>query len=138
MYNPQLTVDKIKELRIQKGISATELNEACGLNKNTIAMSANSKNGLSAKILLDISEYLQCSVDYLLNKTSTSMHYQSNNNGNIVNGNNGNNSPLTVNPDNSSNQDTIKQNFITLFDNLSPENQIEVMYFTKQLMKKEK
>ena len=68
MYNPQFTVAKIKELRNKKGISATELNEICGLNKNTISMSANSKNGLSAKTLVDISECLGCSTDYLLGK----------------------------------------------------------------------
>ena len=69
MYNPQLTVDRIREMREVKGISLTELNEACGLNRNTIAVSANSKTGLSAKILTNISEILGCSVDYLLGKT---------------------------------------------------------------------
>lgn len=68
MYNPQCTVAKITELRKQKGISATELNKACQLNKNTIATSANSKTGLSAKTLVDISECLDCSTDYLLGR----------------------------------------------------------------------
>lgn len=69
MYNPQITVEKIKELRIIKGISLAELNEACNLNKNTITVSANSKTGLSAKILSDVSNFLGCSVDYLLGRT---------------------------------------------------------------------
>ncbi|MDE6424703.1 MAG: helix-turn-helix transcriptional regulator [Ruminococcus sp.] len=69
MYNPQITVDRIKELRTMKGISLAELNEACGLNKNTITVSANSKTGLSAKILSDVSKFLGCSVDYLLGET---------------------------------------------------------------------
>jgi len=69
MYNPQITVDRIKELRTIKGISLAELNEACGLNKNTITVSANSKTGLSAKILSDVSKFLGCSVDYLLGET---------------------------------------------------------------------
>lgn len=69
MYNPQITVEKIKEMRIVKGISLAELNEACGLNKNTITVSANSKTGLSAKILSDVSNFLGCSVDYLLGRT---------------------------------------------------------------------
>lgn len=69
MYNPQITVDRIRELRTIKGISLAELNEACGLNKNTITVSANSKTGLSAKILSDVSKFLGCSVDYLLGET---------------------------------------------------------------------
>lgn len=63
------TVERIKELKTSNGISLAELNEACGLNKNTIAVSANSKTGLSAKILAEISKYLGCSVDYLLGRT---------------------------------------------------------------------
>ena len=97
------------------------------------------KNGTMPKgdVLSDIADYFNCSVDYLLGRTDNINVNQSNNNGNIVNGNNGNFSPLTVNSNNKTQQDTIKQNFINLFDNLSPENQIEVMYFTKQLTKKE-
>ncbi|MDE5620782.1 MAG: helix-turn-helix domain-containing protein [Ruminococcus sp.] len=74
MYNPQITVDRIKELRTIKGISLAELNEACGLNKNTITVSANSKTGLSAKILSDVSKFLGCSVDYLLGETDNISH----------------------------------------------------------------
>ena len=69
MYNPQITVDRITELRTIKGISLSKLNEACGLNKNTITVSANSKTGLSAKILSDVAKFLGCSVDYLLGET---------------------------------------------------------------------
>ncbi len=78
MYNPQITVDRIKELRTIKGISLAELNEACGLNKNTITVSANSKTGLSAKILSDVSKFLGCSVDYLLGETDNSNMEKSN------------------------------------------------------------
>ena len=69
MYNPQITVDRITELRTIKGISLSKLNEACSLNKNTITVSANSKTGLSAKILSDVAKFLGCSVDYLLGET---------------------------------------------------------------------
>ncbi|MCM1530136.1 MAG: helix-turn-helix transcriptional regulator [Alistipes sp.] len=69
IYNPQTTVDRIKSIRLASNISLSELNETCNLNKNTIATSANSKMGLSAKILFDISEQLACSVDYLLGRT---------------------------------------------------------------------
>lgn len=80
MYNPQITVDRIKELRTIKGVSLAELNEACGLNKNTITVSANSKTGLSAKILLDVSNFLGCSVDYLLGETDNPNGYNDVNN----------------------------------------------------------
>lgn len=72
MYNPQTTVERIKYLRLSNNISLSELNETCNLNKNTIATSANSKMGLSAKILFDIAEKLTCSVDYLLGRTDIS------------------------------------------------------------------
>lgn len=68
MYNPQITVDRIKKLRTDKGISSNELNERCELNKNTIKTSGSSKNGLSAKLLCSISDCLECSVDYLLGR----------------------------------------------------------------------
>lgn len=70
MYNPQMTVDRIKKLRTDKGISSNELNERCELNKNTIKTSGSSKNGLSAKLLCSISDCLECSVDYLLGRDS--------------------------------------------------------------------
>ena len=69
MYNPQITVERITILRNEKNISLVSLNEACNLNKNTIKMSETSKNGLSAAFLFDISNYLDCSTDYLLGRT---------------------------------------------------------------------
>ncbi len=72
MYNPQTTFDRIKEVREASDISMNELNSACEVNKNTIATSANSKSGLSAKILYDIANYLDVSVDYLLGRTEKS------------------------------------------------------------------
>lgn len=97
MYNPQITVERITILRNEKNISLNSLNEACNLNKNTIKMSESSKNGLSSAFLYDIANYLDCSADYLLGRTDNpnSIH-QDNNSGNIINGSNGNNSPLTV------------------------------------------
>ena len=75
------------------------MNEACGLNKNTIAVSANSKNGLSAKILSDISKILGCSTDYLLGKTDTPNNNESINNQNTtINGSvQAVKSPVTIN-----------------------------------------
>lgn len=69
MYSPQITVARITESRQAKGMTAQKLNDSCVLNKNTISKSADSKNGLSAKILYDIASTLDCSVDYLLGLT---------------------------------------------------------------------
>ena len=100
MYNPQITVDRITILRTERNISLSSLNEACNLNQNTIKMSETSKNGLSSAFLYDIANYLDCSTDYLLGRTdSPTLNHQDNNSGNIVNGSNGDNSPLTVQND---------------------------------------
>lgn len=69
MYSPQITVVRIKELSNSNSLTLKQINETCGLNKNTINLSANSKTGLNAKALFDISDCLNCSVDYLLGKT---------------------------------------------------------------------
>ena len=69
IYEPSKTVERIKALRDTIGISAEFLNDKCKISKNTISKSADSPNGLSAKILYSIAEALDCSVDYLLGRT---------------------------------------------------------------------
>lgn len=69
------------------------------------------KNGAMPKgdALLLLSDYFDCSVDYLLGRTAEPNGvyvYQTSNSGNIVNGSNGNNSPLTVNGKAPHNDDT--------------------------------
>lgn len=69
------------------------------------------KNGAMPKgdALLLLSDYFDCSVDYLLGRTAEPNGvyvYQTSNSGNIVNGNNGDNSPLTVNGKAPHNDDT--------------------------------
>lgn len=67
------------------------------------------KNGAMPKgdALLLLSDYFDCSVDYLLGRTAEPNGvYQNSNSGNIVNGNNGDNSPLTVNGKAPHNDDT--------------------------------
>lgn len=56
------------------------------------------KNGSTPSVdaLIKLSDYYCVSVDYLLGRTSIPNYNQPNNSGNIVNGDNGNNSPLTV------------------------------------------
>ena len=68
MYTPQITPTIIKSHAKSLGISMTELNEQCGLNKDTINSSASNKYGLGAGILYQIADCLDCSVDYLLGR----------------------------------------------------------------------
>ena len=106
MYISQITVDRIKKIREEKGISAAELNKICELSKNTVSTSANSKNGLSAKILFDISKFLDCSVDYLLGRTDNPEIRTdgSINIGNIGNNSN-NNNHIQVSPETETQQE---------------------------------
>ena len=98
MYNSQETSTRIKKMAKEKGIPILELQELCGLNKNAIAQAGKSQDGMKARNLYSIAELLEVSIDYLLGRTTDiNGVYQNSNSGNIVNGNNGNNSPLTVN-----------------------------------------
>lgn len=56
------------------------------------------KNGSTPNVdaLIKLSDYYHVSIDYLLGRTTSPQNNQLNNEGNIVNGDNGNNSPLTV------------------------------------------
>ena len=69
MYNSSETSARIKKLAKEKGIQMIELQEKCGLSKNTIMQSGKSQEGMKAKNLYAIAEMLECSVDYLLGRT---------------------------------------------------------------------
>ena len=67
-YNPSSTVAKISLMLQRKNKTRAELSEFCGISRETIYQSAASKNGLNAKVLLNIAEFLDCPVDYLLGR----------------------------------------------------------------------
>lgn len=67
-YNPNDTVTRIALLLNRTKKTKKELNDFCGLSKDTIYHSANSKSGLSARVLLNVAEFFQCPVDYLLGR----------------------------------------------------------------------
>lgn len=69
VYEPSKTVERIKLMRENLGISADTLKNQCDISKNTISKSVNSPNGLSARILYSIANALGCSSDYLLGMT---------------------------------------------------------------------
>lgn len=69
MYNLQTTVDRVNGLLLAHGREKQALNDYCGISKNTINQSVDSRYGLGATILYSIGEYFDCSVDYLLGRT---------------------------------------------------------------------
>lgn len=135
MYISQITVDRIKKIREEKGISAAELNKICELSKNTVSTSANSKNGLSAKILFDISKFLDCSVDYLLGRTDNPEIRTdgSINQSNIIGDNT---ASISNNAPPAPSRDSITDEFIKNFEKLDFGDKLEVMNITMQKTKK--
>ncbi|MDE5558341.1 MAG: helix-turn-helix domain-containing protein [Ruminococcus sp.] len=92
MYNSQITSERIKQLAKDKNISLLLLSEQCGLSKDTIKTAGKSENGMKAKNLCMIADYLDVSVDYLLGRTNDP-NLKNSNNINI----NGNNSKVISN-----------------------------------------
>lgn len=84
MYSPQKTTDRIKQIARTNNVSITKMQEECGLNRNIISQSAKSQDGMKAKNLFAIANYLDVSVDYLLGRTDDP---KANNYNNISNGN---------------------------------------------------
>ena len=102
MYNSSETSTRIRQLAKAKGIQMAELQEKCGLSKNTIMQSGKSQEGMKAKNLYAIAELLECSVDYLLGRTDnpneTGISVTDNNQMSLT----GNNSiSINANPNNS-------------------------------------
>lgn len=130
MYSSSETSTRIKKLAKEKGLQMFDLQERCGLSKNTIAQSGKSQDGMKAKNLYAIAELLECSVDYLLGRTDipTSTYSISNNN-TTVNGTQAN----VINNSNSS--DGLTEQFMRAFEELSFEDKVSVMQFVKEIKK---
>lgn len=69
MYNSQLILNRIESLLAVRGVPKARLNEHCGISRNTLTQSKERPNGLSAKILYDAADFLNCSADYLFGRT---------------------------------------------------------------------
>ena len=63
-----MIVNNIKEARIRKGISQSELAEHLKTDQATISKIENGKRDTSGQRLCEIADYLDVSVDYLLNR----------------------------------------------------------------------
>lgn len=71
MYNSQIVTERIKNAAKANGITMEYLNSSCNLSKNTISNAGKSSEGMKAKNLYMIAEFLNVSTDYLLGKTDT-------------------------------------------------------------------
>lgn len=133
MYNPQTTVMRIKELSDSKSIKQKELNERCGLNKNTINSSANSKMGLNAKALFDISNILNCSTDYLLGRTDKSdMTITVNQTGEVIES-----SPINAINNSGQYSSEMTAELVKMFESMDFSNKMKVMNYVIDLKAKE-
>lgn len=99
MYNAQITKDRIKSLCKERNIKSEVMLADCNLGVNAIRQISDTK-GMTSFSLAKIADYLDCSVDYLLGRAEKpNVTYTNVNSSNIVNGSNGDNSPLTVQND---------------------------------------
>ena len=135
MYNSQIVAERIKKKASENNIALGNMFAELGISNNTLH---NMKTSMpKSDTLARIADYLNVSVDYLLGRTDNpNINDNSIKPGDVKGINVKGDTSVTIS-ETPKEHDTIKQNFIALFDNLSPENQIEVMYFTKQLMEKE-
>lgn len=98
MYTAQIIKDRVKEQQqLHKISNSDEMMKELGLGVNIIRQMSD-KKGVSCFALATIADKLNCSVDYLLGRVDEpKTTFQNISSSNIINGSNGNNSPLTVN-----------------------------------------
>ena len=135
MYEAYQIAERIKVAAKSRNIVIKVMLEECGLSKNTLSSMISGGSTPKSENLAKIADYLNCSVDYLLGRTNEPNGvYQNSNSGNIVNGNNGDNSPLTVNgkaaaP--SEKKDTLTEQFMQKFEQLDFDDKVDVMQYVK-------
>lgn len=135
MYTAQMTKERVKSLCKNKKINMEQMLIECSLGVNAIRQ-INDTKGMASFSLAKIADYLDCSVDYLLGRTdnpntSGNSVIQSSN---IVNGNNGDHSPLTVTE--TEQQDEMTQELVKAFQSMSFTDKMEIMNAVLKKMKK--
>ena len=60
--------DRLKKLRIEKGLSQEELSNILSLNKSTICCYEKGTRVPSLEVLIKLSDYFEVSIDYLLGR----------------------------------------------------------------------
>ena len=74
--------DKIKELRIKKGLTQQQLGDATNISRSAIGMVEKNKQGLGRENLITIANFFEVTVDYLLsNDINVDINSTSNKNG---------------------------------------------------------
>ena len=68
MYNSQIVTERIKKIVKEKNLTMENLNSECNLSKNAISSAGKSTEGMKARNLYVIADYLGVSVDYLLGR----------------------------------------------------------------------
>lgn len=63
-------MNKLKQLRLENGISQKDLAKHLNVGESTISMWENNQREMDYKTLISISSYFNVSVDYLLGKTN--------------------------------------------------------------------
>lgn len=134
MQNTQIIAERIKERAKQNDISVKKLLEICELGPNTVQKLSKGTD-LVSQNLVKIADYLDCSTDYLLGRVDTpNATYSITGDNNVqVNGNNGNNSPLTVN---SKDYDETTNELVQLVQSLSLVKRAEAILYLNELKAK--
>lgn len=136
MFEPYEIAERIKLYAREKNMTVKSLLKDAGVGEKMVS-NMSGKNGSypQSDKIAQIAKILDCSVDYLLGRTNEPNGvYQNSNSGNIVNGNNGDNSPLTVNgkaaaP--SEKKDTLTEQFMQKFEQLDFDDKVDVMQYVK-------
>lgn len=134
MYKAQTTKDRIKFVCKTKQVKMEDLLQNCDLGVNAIRQ-INDTKGMASFSLAKIADYLDCSTDYLLGRVDTpNATYSITGDNNVqVNGNNGNNSPLTVN---SKDYDETTKELVQLVQSLSLVKRAEAILYLNELKEK--
>lgn len=135
MYNAQITREKIKEICKSQKINIGDMLDTCGLGINAINQINNTK-GMASFSLAKIADYLNCSVDYLLGRVDTQngTYSISGDNNLQINGNNGNNSPLTVNGNTP--LDEMEKNLLNAFRSIEFSEKLKIVSDVMEKAKK--
>ncbi len=132
MQNTQIIAERIKLQAKSKGVTVKKMLLDCSLGPNTVSKVSNGTDVLS-QTLSKIADYLDCSVDYLLGRTSEpKTTYENIQSSNIVNGNNGDHSPLTVNKSFDENKELLE-----LIQGLSLKQKAKVITYIYEVIESE-
>lgn len=133
MDNIQMA-SKIKQTCKEKHITISQLLKECGIRKSLIYDLEKRNYTPSIASVYVIADYLDVSTDYLLGRTDEpnvkfeDVHYN-----NIVNGENGDNSPLTV-PQEQAELDETTQQLVNAFRQLDLTGKAKVMGVVAELI----